>query len=74
MVNEQIKLRAIPNYGDVMTIKDFRESVETGLFVNDDGDGNYATSATEMTNIRVDCRERGKHLREDFPYVVWFNK
>ena len=40
-------MRPIPNYGDHMTVAYFKEAVDSGCFVDDDGSGYYATT-TEM--------------------------
>lgn len=59
----------IPDYGDHMTVADFKDSVECGLFTDDDGHGYYATDKV-MTRQRVDL----SNVDMDHTHVVWFNK
>ena len=66
----------IPDYGNKMTIQDFRDDVKTGYLIDDDGHGYYAQK-NRMSNV-------GVHFFEDFvdeviaegvfTHVVWFNK
>lgn len=64
----------LPEYGDLMTIEEFVDGVEHGLFTDDDGKGFYATE-DEMTDIEVpisDVREGIYGHR--WTHVIWFNK
>ena len=68
------KMSPIPNYGDHMTLEDFKEACESWCFIDDDGHGYYA-SETEESSIPIcpsdfdsDC------VRDDFTHVVWYNK
>jgi hypothetical protein len=67
-------MEPIPNYGDHMTIEEFREYVRSGLFTDYDGMGYYAT-ATEISDEMVDLSEiKVGYKPEKYTYVVWFNK
>lgn len=44
-----MKLRPIPNYGTLMTLKEFISCVNSGGFIDYDGHGYYATK-TQMTD------------------------
>ena len=54
-VKEELMLRDIPDYGDHMTLEDFVNSVDNGLFTDDDGHGYYANAkqmSTESYSLR----------------------
>jgi hypothetical protein len=67
----------LPRYGDLMTIEDFGENVEMGLFIDYDGHGNLATE-DQVTNIVIipsamdEILEKYAHL--GLTHVVWYNK
>ena len=68
------KMEEIPDYGDVMSLKDFVECIKDGGFTDDDGYGNYAKDEM-MTNINVYPSDvKHNAIRKDFDAVVWFNK
>ena len=59
----------------VMTRQSFVEDVNNGLFTNDDGHGMYAKDRLTMTNVEcVPSDIEAGYIREDFDYVVWWNK
>lgn len=63
-----IKYKPIPKYGDLMTLKEFKESCINGFFTDYDGHGYYATD-TQMSDIRVPFNG----WDNDWTHVVWFN-
>lgn len=64
----------IPEYGDHMTMEDFKGYCESGMFIDYDGSGNYAT-ADKMTQKTISPSdfEEGLIIR-NFTHVVWFNR
>ena len=59
----------------VMTRKEFVSDVRNGCFTNDDGYGVYAKDRLHMTNIPCVPSDIEKgYIREDFEYIVWWNK
>lgn len=64
-----IATEALPDFGDHMTLADFKACVDSGLFTDDDGTGYYATD-TLMVRQDVDL----SNINEYFTHVVWFNK
>lgn len=67
-------MEPIPDYGDLMTCEEFKDAVDEGSFVNDDGSGYYATT-TEMSRVEARPSDVRKHgFRRDYTHVVWFNK
>lgn len=67
-------LYPIEMYDDHMSLQDFKESCETGCFMDDDGYGVYATK-DQKTDIQIYPSDfRLGVIRSDFEYVVWYNK
>ena len=67
-------MKELPDYGDHMTIQEFRDCCISGGFISSDGHGYYA-SETEISDIGIppaDCLCR--NTRDDFTHVMWFNK
>jgi hypothetical protein len=64
----------IPDYADVMSLKDFIENVNFGGFIDDDGSGSYVRDGKESnisiypSDIMHGC------VRKDFDSVAWYNK
>lgn len=59
-----------------MTIGEFKLLIDTGMFSDYDGHGNYATE-TEMSDVVVfpsDLYGREDGRGEAFTHVVWFNE
>jgi len=69
-------LTPIPDYADVMTVKEFSDSVKIGAFTNDDGSGYYANPPLMEDHLNyLDCREIYKgNIKTGFTHVAWFNK
>lgn len=72
-------MNPIPDYGDHMTMEEFREYVVGGGFNDMDGHAHYAT-ATEMwsgweaeTYVDLSAVARGT-TDPKWTHVVWFNK
>ena len=69
-----IKLQVI-NESHIMTIEDFAKAVEHGAFNCYDGFGCYMDENGEESGISV-CFDPDSLLlmREEYPYVAWYNK
>jgi hypothetical protein len=66
--------RDIPNYGDVMSLKEFINCVEEGGFIDYDGFGTYVRDG-KVSNIDIHPSDvKHKAIRKDFDTVIWFNK
>lgn len=66
----------IPDFGDKMTLEDFIESCENGMFIDYDGSGYYATE-DKMSNFPIcpsDVIDDEVIEGYGFTHVVWFNK
>lgn len=69
------RMEPIPEYGDLMTLGNWRGCVELGLFVDYDGSG-YLATATEMyTGIDIyPSQLKIFEFPEWVTHIVWFNK
>jgi hypothetical protein len=70
------EIQAKVKYGDVFTIEDFIEAVESGGFIPYDGFGYYwdenkNEETEEYTSFNVD---KLKEKSKTYKYVVWYNK
>lgn len=65
----------LPEYGDHMTLAEFIENVESGMFIDYDGYGNYASETEMFSNLTVNPSdvEDGK-IDKKHTHVVWFNR
>ena len=61
-------------YGDQFTLEEFKNEVENGLFIDDDGYGYYATETTK-SDIYVYPSDFTENIyRDDFTHIIWFNR
>ena len=66
-----------PDLGDLMTIEEFRESVASGLFMDDDGHGYAVKDGMERINdwladaIYPSMLDR---IPEDATHIAWYGK
>lgn len=61
-------------FGEHLTLTDFIDCCTSGLFIDNDGSGYYATK-TEVTDIPISPSDIiEKEYRKDFTHVMWFNK
>lgn len=66
--------RDLPDYGDVMSLKDFIEYCKDGCFIDYDGSGTYAKDG-KLSNISIYPSDvEYNSIRKDFDTIVWFNK
>jgi len=64
----------IPDYGDLMKMSDFISCCESGGFIDYDGFGNYSRGG-RMSDIKIYPSDiTNEKFRNDFDYVVWFNR
>ena len=74
---KEIKMKPIPCYGDLFTIREWEESCESGCLIDYDGSGHFATE-TECSNIRVYPSYYGtskyEEAKKDFTHIVWYNR
>lgn len=68
------KLKPIPDYGDLMTLEEFINCVNSDGFIDYDGHGRYSDEIN-MTDIIIYPSDiKNNSVREDFTHIVWFNK
>lgn len=73
---QELKMSPIPEYGDLMTVEDWLDGVETALFIDYDGDGHLAT-ATERSNIRIcpsDITKKKITIDPRWTHICWYNR
>lgn len=64
----------LPDYGDVMSLSDFIESVKFGGFIDYDGSGNYVKDG-KMSDIDIYPSDyKAGAIRKDFDTIIWFNR
>lgn len=66
--NNRVYDRELPNYGDLMTIEEWKDAVEEGYIMDDDGSGNWVKDGM-MSRFDPFSSEQ-----EDATHVMWFNK
>lgn len=73
-----IKLQAKQEYGQVMTTEDFIDCVSDGSIMDDDGSGIFIDQFGNRLDIypgSIQCDvDWLSDLKDQFPYVLWFNK
>lgn len=64
----------IPDYGDVMTLNEFKNACRNGMFIDYDGYGHYI-DGDKMTDIHIYPSDvKAKSIRHSLNKIVWFNK
>lgn len=58
----------IPDYADVMTLADWQDAVNSGMFIPDDGTGYWAKDGKESGDCPFSTPP------EDATHVAWYNK
>jgi hypothetical protein len=68
------ELSDLPDYGDVMPLKEFIECVNDGGFIDYDGFGCYVKDGKE-TNIWIYPSDvKYNSIRPDFDTIIWYNR
>lgn len=64
----------IPDYGSVMSLKEFLDYVDEGMFIDYDGSGNYVKDG-KMSDIDIYPSDVNRGvIRKDFDTIIWFNR
>jgi hypothetical protein len=63
----------VPDYGDLMTVKDFMDSCVIGAFIDYDGYGHPVKDGKMMGSVAVLPSKR-REIPEDATHIVWFNR
>ena len=64
----------LSTFGDVMSLKDFIDYVNSGGFIDYDGYGHYVRDGKESDiTIKPSDVSYGK-IRKDFDTIIWFNR
>lgn len=65
----------MPNYGNLMTVEDFRHQCEIGGIMNSDGSGYYANPPNYYHGIHARPSDMiSGRILKGFTHVAWFNK
>ena len=64
----------IPEYAHVMTLKDFIENVESGGFIDYDGNGSYVRDGKESNITIYPSDIQYGAIRDDFDTIAWYNR
>ncbi|KKL73771.1 hypothetical protein LCGC14_2071490 [marine sediment metagenome] len=70
---KEVTFRQQPNYGDLLTLEEFREQLRIGGIVSSDGCGYYA-SATQESNVPVVFDADYVIELPGLTHVMWYNK
>ena len=63
----------LPDYGDLMTVKDFLEACDCGGFIDYDGTGHPVKDGMMSRDV-VKPSTRKKDIPADATHVMWFNR
>ena len=74
MIKSDYKMSEIHEYGDHMTLENFIDCCKSGVFIDYDGFGHYATNKEESNILIKPSDIKAKKYREDFTHVVWYNR
>ena len=67
-------LSDLSDYGDVMSLEDFKANVECGGFIDYDGFGHYVKDGKESNIDIYPSDVRHGSIRDDFDTIIWFNR
>lgn len=68
------EFKDLPDYGDVMSLKDFIDCVNSGGFIDYDGSGNYVRD-NKISDIDIYPSDvKHNSVRKDFDTIIWFNR
>lgn len=69
---QAIRIQCYESIGDVFVKEDFTNYVETGSFIDYDGNGCFATfDGEKKEDIKCDKKFLDKY---DYPFIIWYNK
>ena len=77
MTNKSYYNKSIPNYGEIMTIEEFKYAVKSGSFNDDDGHGEAIcnnrmhSGLLDNTSIYPSSIDT---IPKDATHIIWFNK
>jgi hypothetical protein len=64
----------LPDFGDIMTLKEFVSNCKCGGFIDYDGSGNYIKDG-KMSDIDIFPSDiKCGKVRKDFDQIIWFNR
>lgn len=76
--NIKVQLQALPCFGNLHTVAEFKLAVRVGAIVDSDGFGQYATSVEYDFHGRFGDVKPSTIMAADLPewatHIIWFNK
>lgn len=63
----------LPDYGDLMTVKDFVEACKIGAFIDYDGMGHPVKGKRMMGGMTI-SPSKLKEIPKDATHILWFNR
>ncbi len=64
----------LPDYGDIMSLEDFIETVNDGGFIDYDGFGKYVKDGKKSDIDIYPSDVKRNKVRKDFDTIIWFNR
>lgn len=85
---KEMTFRSLPDYGDVMSLKEFKSYNDSGCIIDDDGSGYIVYNKQKVSNSTVWCFNQSVLIGNKYilPYeslvelfgddimIIWFNK
>ena len=68
------ELSELPDFGSVMTLKEFIERCGDGGFIDYDGHGCYVKDEKKTNIVIYPSDIKHNSIREEFNKIIWFNK
>lgn len=68
------ELSDLSSYGDVMSLEDFIDCVNSGSFIDYDGHGHYVKENKETDIMIIPSDVKHNSIRKEFNEVIWFNR
>jgi hypothetical protein len=65
--------KALPDYGDLMSVEKFKEYCRDGCFIDYDGHG-YPVKDNKMTYDIIIKPSKLKDIPNDTTHIMWFNR
>lgn len=66
--------KSMSNFGELMSTKDFKDSVKNGIFNDFDGFGHYVYEDEMIDEDSVVLPSKINEIPDDVTHVMWFNK
>jgi hypothetical protein len=72
-LTKEIKMRPLPSYGNLITLKSFLSSCKNKFYTDYDGYG-YYSNGKEMSDELITPSKVLLHANTEWSHVMWFNR